>query len=59
MGLWDVPLSVVLFVRVRDELGSSKGYVQGGQRQVSVGEADQLDRGYTLVVLLHLLGDYL
>jgi len=53
---WGLPLSVVLFIWVRDELGSSKRYVQGRQRQVSVGKADQLDRSHTLVVLLHLLG---
>lgn len=52
-----VPLSVVLFIRIGDELGSSEGYVQAGQRQISVGEADQLDR--TLAVLLHLLWDHL
>lgn len=54
-----IPLSIVLFIRVWDELRSSNRYIQGSQRQVSVGEADQLDRGHTLVVLLHLLGDNL
>lgn len=51
-----LPLSVVFLIWVRDELGSSERYVQGRQRQVSVGKADQLDWSSTLVVLLHLLG---
>lgn len=54
---WDSPLSAILFIWVRYELGSSEGYVQCRQRQISVGEADQLDGGHTLVVVLYLLGD--